>query len=194
MKHILLYIPGLGDSYDHFRQKALRTWPVFGIEVQLVPMTWYDGVSYDEKYQRASRLIKSLTSKGVRVSLVGESAGGSMALNLFATHPEVASLVTIAGVNRSSAPVAERTLRRGPAFATSRQQVSASLAAIPASRRHAIWTISGLVDSAVRAPDSHIPGAHNRHIWTIGHFVTITLCLTVLSGYVIFLAKKITSV
>lgn len=194
MKHIVLYIPGLGDSYDRFREKALRAWPLFGVEAWLVPMTWYDGVSYEEKYQRVSELITSLAREDVHISLVGESAGGSMALNLFAAHPEVASLVTIAGVNRSSAPVAARTLRRGPAFATSRQRVARSLASIPASRRQAIWTISGLVDSAVRARDSHIPGAHNRHIWTIGHLVTITVCLTLLSGYVIFLAKKITSV
>jgi pimeloyl-ACP methyl ester carboxylesterase len=190
MKHVILYIPGLGDGYDRFRQRALRLWSIFGVETQLVPMTWYDGGSYEDKYQRTSALIKSLAAENVRLSLVGESAGGSMAVNLFATHPEVASLVTVAGVNRSSAPVAAKTLHRGPAFAVSRQQVTESLASIPASRRHAIWTISGLVDSVVRAHHSHIPGAHNRHIWTIGHLGTIALCLTLLSGYVIYLAKR----
>lgn len=194
MKHYILYVPGLGDDYDRFRKIALRPWSVFGIKAQLLPMAWYDGRSYQEKYQQASGIIAGLIKSGVTVSLVGESAGGSMAINLFAAHPEVAHLITIAGVNGSSTPVAARTLRRGPAFAVSRQHLTSSLSQISQRRRRDVYTLSALSDRVVAAQYSRMLGAHNRRILSIGHLLTITLCLTLLSGYIVWLAKRPTSV
>jgi pimeloyl-ACP methyl ester carboxylesterase len=194
MKHIMLYIPGLGDQYDTYRKRALGLWRFFGVEARLLPMNWYDGASYADKYGEASRAISSLLEAGMKVSLVGESAGGSMAINLFARHPEVTSLITIAGVNTPTTPVAARTLRRGPAFAISRQHIGESLASLSIQRRRSIYTVSGLRDDVVRRRDSRITGAHNHHIWTIGHLLTITACLTVFSGYIISMAKKPNSV
>jgi pimeloyl-ACP methyl ester carboxylesterase len=194
MKHYILYIPGLGDSYDDFRMKALRGWSLFGVTTQLVPMKWYDGRAYETKFQDASDIITGITDTGATVSLIGESAGGSMAINLFAAHPKVARLITIAGVNKSSTPVAARTLRRGPAFAVSRQYIDDSLSKISDSRRRHIYTLSALSDNVVTSRYSSIPSANNRRILSIGHLLTITLCLTLLSSYIVHLAKKPTSV
>jgi len=194
MKHVLIYIPGLGERYDQYRKRALRAWRIFGVEARLLPMNWYDGKSYEGKYDTASAVVASLLDDGVKVSLVGESAGGSMAINLFANHPRVANLITIAGVNTSTAPVATTTLRRGPAFAISRQHVGPSLGSVPAQRRRHVHTLSGLRDDVVRWNDSHIEGAHNHRVFTIGHVMTIATCLTLFSGYVISLAKKTNSV
>jgi pimeloyl-ACP methyl ester carboxylesterase len=194
MKHIMLYIPGLGDRYDTYRKRALGLWRFFGVEARLLPMNWYDGASYDDKYGEASRVISSLLDAGMKVSLVGESAGGSMAINLFARHPGVANLITIAGVNTPTTPVAARTLHRGPAFAISRQHIGESLASLSVQRRRSIYTVSGLRDDVVRRQHSRITGAHNHHIWTVGHLLTITVCLTVFSVYIISLAKKSNSV
>jgi pimeloyl-ACP methyl ester carboxylesterase len=190
MKHHILYIPGLGDGYDPFRQNLLRFWSIFSVTAQLVPMQWFGDESYDAKYQRASQAITDLAKTGAKISLVGESAGGSMAINLFAAHPQVANLVTIAGVNQASTPVASHTLRRGPAFAVSRRRISESLLRISDGRRRRIYSLSAWMDSVVTARHSHIPGANSRRIWSVGHLYTITLCLTLLSGYVVYLAKK----
>jgi pimeloyl-ACP methyl ester carboxylesterase len=194
MKHYILYIPGLGDGYDDFRAKALRTWSLFGVTTQLVPMQWYDGKTYESKFQHASDIIADKIMTGATVSLIGESAGGSMAINLFAAHPKVARLITIAGVNKSSTPVAARTLRRGPAFALSRQHLNDSLSKIGDNRRRNIYTLSALSDNIVTSQYSSIPGANNRRILSIGHLLTITLCLTLLSSYIVHLAKQPTSV
>lgn len=190
MKHTIIYIPGLGDKYDDYRRKALKLWPLFGVNAVLVPMNWYSGGAYDERFERASKVIIDAVDRGHVVSLVGESAGGSMAINLFASHPVVASVITIAGVNRASTPVAQRTLRRGPAFAVSRQRVDESLRSINSERKRQIYTLSALLDSVVRARNSHIEGARNYRVWSVGHLFTITLCLTFFAGYVIHLAKR----
>jgi pimeloyl-ACP methyl ester carboxylesterase len=194
MKNYILYIPGLGDDYDRFRRQALRAWSVYGIRAQLVPMVWYDGQPYEEKYRQASDVIARLIKAGERVSLVGESAGGSMAINLFAAHPQIAHLITVAGVNMPMTPVARRTLQKGQAFATSRQQLAETLPMIGSRRRRDIYTISALRDNVVRFRYSIIPGSHTRRIASVGHLFTIALCLTLLSGYIIHLAKKPTSV
>lgn len=194
MKHYILYIPGLGDGYDRLRSKALRTWSVFGIKTLLIPMVWFDGRPYEEKYQQASDIIIALLNSGARVSLVGESAGGSMAINLFAAHPGVAHLITVAGVNMPSTPVAQKTLRKGPAFDESRRRLVETLPTISPQRRRDIYTLSALGDPIVRFHYSVIPGAHSRRVWAVGHLITITLCLTLFSGYIVHLAKKPTSV
>lgn len=194
MKQHILYIPGLGDSYDRYRKQALRLWSLFGVDAQLIPMNWYDGLSYERKFKQASDVIVQLAKAGERVTLVGESAGGSMAINLFAAHPEVACLITIAGVNKATTPVISKTLRRGPAFATSRQRLADALPKIPDRRRQNIHTLSGLIDNVVASPFSIIPGTNRRRVWSIGHVSTIALCLTFLCGYIVFLAKKPTSV
>lgn len=194
MKNYILYIPGLGDGYDPIRKKALRAWSLFGVTAQLVPMVWYDGQSYEQKYQQASDIIVRLVDSGARVSLVGESAGGSMAINLFAAHPKVARLITVAGVTMPTTPVAQRTLRKSSAFAASRQQLRDSLLHIDEKRRHDIYTLSALNDNIVQPQHSVIPGSHARRIFSIGHLATITICLTVASGYIVYLAKKPTSV
>ncbi|MDB5187405.1 MAG: hypothetical protein JWM07_877, partial [Candidatus Saccharibacteria bacterium] len=127
-------------------------------------------------------------------TLVGESAGGSMAINLFAAHPKVARLITVAGVNMPSAPVEQVKLRKSSAFATSRQQLRDSLLRIDENRRHDIYTLSALNDNVVQSQHSVIPGSHARRILSVGHLATIALCLTVISGYIVYLAKKPTSV
>lgn len=191
MKHVIIYIPGLGDQYDPYRAKALRIWSLFGVSAQLVPMRWYTTESYEDKYQRASDTITKLVrDDGVRVSLVGESAGGSMAINLFAYHSQVVSMILVAGVNQAAAPVSSYTLRKAPAFGVSKQTMSNSLAAITSDRMQRIHSVTGLVDHTVNVRHSYVAGAQNHRVFALGHLVTIGLCLTLYSWYIISLARK----
>lgn len=191
MKYTIFYIPGLGDNYDVYRQKALRLWSFFGVNAELLPMNWYAGGTYDDRFQYASQVITTAIASGNRVALVGESAGASMAINLFAANPSIAKIITVAGVNAAATPVAPRTLRRGPAFAESRQRISESLDGISPDRRRHIYTLSAWLDTVVRSNYSQISGAaHNYRVWSVGHLFTIAMCLTVLAGYIVHLAKR----
>lgn len=76
----IIYISGLGDRYDGLRRFCLRLWKYPGITTELAPMTWADSGSYDEKFARVVSAIDQV--KGKRIVLFGESAGGSMAVNI----------------------------------------------------------------------------------------------------------------
>lgn len=190
MKHAIIYIPGLGDHYDPFRRRALRAWSLFGVSAQLVPMRWYSDETYEDKYQRASATIDEILRRGDRITLIGESAGGSMAINLFARHPQIVSAVLVAGVNQADAPVSPYTLRKAPAFGQSKQVIQNSLMQLTSERLQRIHTVSGIVDHTVNVQHSYVAGAHNHRVFAVGHLVTITLCLTLYSWYIIALAKK----
>lgn len=190
MKHAIIYIPGLGDHYDPFRATALRLWLLLGVKTQLLPMRWYNNESYEHKYQRASNAITDLTRRGYKVSLVGESAGASMAINLFARHPQLNSVVLIAGVNQATASVSPHTLRKAPAFGVSKLAIENSLARLSSDRLQHIHTVSGLIDHVVNVRYSYVHGARHHRVIAFGHLLTITLCLTLYSWYIVHLARQ----
>ncbi|MBC7943493.1 hypothetical protein H7X68_03290 [Candidatus Saccharibacteria bacterium] len=186
MKHHVIYIPGLGDDYDGVRRRALKGWRLWGVKTELVSMRWYDGRPYAEKYQRVIESVKRAEDKGYVVSLVGESAGGSMAINVAAQVPTIHKLITVCGVNSPAIKVSPHTLRKAPAFGESISLLVDSLPKIIA-RTH---VVRAWYDPVVYAEHTYIKGATNHLIYNIGHLSTVVLCLTILSGYVVSLIKR----
>lgn len=173
----IFYIPGFGDQYDTLRRFALQRWRR-GVVAELIPMDWYGSESYEAKYHRAQRRIQEALDSGHGVSLVGESAGGSMALSLFAQMPDVLRVVTVAGFNNSSQPAEPSVLRRAPALNQSLQAVEELLTQLNPARRSSIHTLNGLLDKVVGIGSSKIPGARTHRVVAIGHLFTIAVCLT----------------
>lgn len=186
-RHYAIYIPGLGDGADNGRSLALWFWRLQGVKATFVPMLWYDGGTYEEKLESALHAIDSAQEKGYKVTVIGESAGGSMAINAASQRPSIHRLITIAGANDPDGKVSPITLKRSPSFDNSLQGVRQSLGAFPAERTH---TVYGLVDHVVRTKHTLIKGAHSHAVPTFGHMATIILCLTLLSPVIIGLVKK----
>lgn len=185
MKHTIVYIPGLGDHYDELRRRALSSWETSEVSVALLPMRWYDPLeTFEQKLRRAADSISAYQRLGHTVSVVGESAGGTMAIHVFALNHKVHRLVTIAGVNRPDVTVSPVTLRRAPAFGPSITALTDSLDAVPVERRASIHVITGLHDATVNERHSYIFGAHRHRVWVIGHIFVIAVCLTVWRGVV----------
>lgn len=187
IRHYIIYIPGLGNGSDGGRKLALKFWRFFGVQTELVPMFWYDAGPFQEKLERVIQAVEAAEAKGYTVSIVGESAGGSMAINAVAACPNVYKLVTIAGANDPDAKVSPLTLQKSPAFDVSLQMIRHSIKRINLERT---FTIRALSDRIVHARHAIIKDARNLRIFSIGHMATIILCLTVVSPYVIVLIKK----
>lgn len=188
MKHYIIYIPGLGDHYDRGRLFALWFWRIFGVKTQLVPMRWNGTEGYDQKVARVKDTIAAAQKAGYVVSLVGESAGASMALNVAAMTPGLRRIVTLAGVNSSSMPISPFTQKRAPAFKISAGTITKSLQTLDTSRVH---TIRALIDNVVSSSRyGTVTGAHNHRIFTFGHLATIGLCLTIFSPYIVSIIKN----
>lgn len=183
----VIYIPGLGDGADGSRRWALKLWRLLGVHAELVPMMWYDGKPFAEKLQRVTAAIDAAEKAGYTVSLIGESAGGSMAINAAAAHPGIHRLVTIAGVNDPSIQISPVIQAKSPAFMSSVAKLSDSL---PQLRKHDVHTVRALLDLVVDKRFSRIPDVRDHRVPSLGHLPTIALCLTIFSPYVISLITR----
>ena len=98
--HHIIYIPGLNDqlAVHKIATKLLPTfWRWRGFYGHLISPSWEVGEFYP-KLQAVTDKIDELTSHGHLVSLVGQSAGSSLALNAFAARREfVTGLVILTG-------------------------------------------------------------------------------------------------
>ena len=190
MRHYILYIPGLGDSYDGFRKFSIFFWRIFGVRTELIPMQWYDGKNYEDKLIRVERAIKRAQSKGYTVSLIGESAGGSMAMNVFAHDESLYRLISLCGVNSYKTPISPRIFQRGPAFKESVSILNDSQSIAIKTRVKRITVITALYDPTVPIKSNIVSGARRVTIWSIGHLTTIVLCLTIFSFVLVREVKR----
>jgi len=181
MRHYIIYLPGLGDRNDGLRRFLLWFWRIYGLQTKLVPMQWYDGRTYEEKYARVVTAIKRAEKQGYTVSVIGESAGGSMAMNVFSRTPSLYRLVSLCGVNLSSAPVSPHIYARSAAFKQSVSILTASGVQAVQDRADRITLLTGLTDLTVPAKENIIKGVRRRKIIGFGHIPTILLCLSIYS-------------
>ncbi len=187
-KHHLIYVPGLGDSYDRFRKKALKLWRLFGVSTELVAMDWSDRVlQFEDRFKRVEAAIEQAVKNGYKVSLIGESAGGSMSLNVLAEHPDLHKVITLAGVDNPNTEIAHWRRQQTPGFVVSVHKLAESVSNLPLQKIH---TISALYDETVHHKNSVVAGAHNHRWLSFGHLVTILLALTIFSPLIIRIAKK----
>ncbi len=170
----LIYIPGLGDDKVTGQQKAISTWRLWGVTAELFQMHWADNEPWNQKLKRLLVRIDSLSAEKEHIGLIGASAGASAVINAFAARKNyVTGCVLIAGkVNRPETVGGQYHLQN-PAFITSLRDCQKALASLDVNDRKLILSRYALADEIVHKPDSHILGARNRLVPTIGHGFTI---------------------
>lgn len=187
-RHII-YIPGLGDVQDPGRRLALRLWRLYGAEAELIPMDWDDEKSYQAKYDRVVDAVSRAVKKSQRVSLVADSAGAAIALNVFARHSKkIDRVVTICGVNSADIlPLSPIIEKRNPALDDAIRKLPAALSKIDATR---VTSFTALWDLTVRLEYSYIKNAQNRRLPMVVHFLTISCALTIFAPWIVHAAIK----
>lgn len=190
-RYHLIYIPGLGDGYDGLRRAGLFTWRLWGVSTELVPMQWYGGGDLSTRYNAVIAAIDRAQRDGRRVILVGESAGASLAINVAARRSDIHGLMTVCGIANSRAEVSPLIRKKSPAFDQSLDHLAQSLEELDVAT---VCNVRAIADSVVPKRSSIIPGARQRVVWSVGHIVTITLCLSVYGGLFIYFARMIKKV
>lgn len=183
----ILYISGLGDHYDSFRLRALKRWRFRNVTVELVPMKWKQG-TFDQKLAQIDQAIDRAIDK--RVVLIGESAGGSMAVHMLARRGDIYKVMTLCGKNTHPETVSEEYYRNHPAFVTSMQRLNESLATLTDAQKHDFVSIHSLYDSTVPVKETVIEGCKEIRLPVIGHMYAIVMALTVFAPIVVRVAKK----
>lgn len=152
-------------------------------------MRWNSNESYEEKRARVNRAIDKAKKK--RVVVIGESAGGSMAVVIYAQrYNDLFKVMTICGKNSNPASVAPRLYLKHPAFRDSMRATESALKKIDNTMRHRFVSFYPLYDGVIPYDEAVIPGCKIVRLFSSGHFFTIFLALTLYSGYLVFVANR----
>lgn len=173
-----IYLSGLGDRFDAVRRVMLAMWRLRGRNIVLVPMSWGEvSESYQRKQQRIREEIDSGSAE--EVVLIGESAGGAMAIRMLADDPQaITRVVTICGYNHTATGIHDAHRSMHPAFVKTVEANDQSSAQI---RQYAkrITTIFAPRDNVVAPKYSQIEGAAERRV--PGRLHQLVIVLTVLA-------------
>jgi hypothetical protein len=158
------------------------------VTVELIPMKWDSG-TFAQKLARIDTAINR--ANGKKVVVVGESAGGSMAVHTYARRAgDVHKVMTLCGKNSHPEEVSERYYMDHPAFRESMNQLNASINSLSKKQKSQFVSIHPFYDPTVPVYETLIPGCRRVRLWTVGHFITIALALTVLSPVVVRAARR----
>lgn len=183
----ILYLSGFGDNFDSFRLRALRWWRFRNVTVELVPMKWDSG-TFEQKLARIDRAIDHAKDK--RIVILGESAGGSMAVHVAARRSDVYKVMTLCGKNSHPETVGQDYYDRSPAFQTSMDRLDESIARLSVRQREQFVSIHPFTDAVVPVKDTLLAGCRRVRLWSFGHTLTIFLGLTVLSPIIVRAARR----
>lgn len=185
----ILYLSGFGTGYDRYRLRLLKKWRFKGVSVELVPLRWEGKESFEQKLARIDQAIDRARDK--RVVLLGESAGGSIAVHMYARRPDdFYKVMTICGKNSHPETVGESYYRRSPAFRTSMERLNDSIELLTSEQRQAFVSLRPWHDAVVPVRETLIDGCRCVRLWSVGHLLTIFLALTLYSPIVVRQAKK----
>ena len=191
MKQHIIYIPGLGDKNDAFRQFALMLWRRPNIAVTHVPMQWQNhDESFEQKMTRLEQAIARYPDR--QTTLVGESAGGSVAITALKRFSDrVDWTVTICGMNQGAASVNPRYFSQNPAFKDSMLAVDDTLTKLTHEDRARIFTIYSSGDLTVRPHHTKLKDVRALDIKLPGHLLSIAAVLLVRYRLVTSVAKNL---
>lgn len=170
-------IQGIGDDMLQLSRFA-KGWEKHGFSLHMHAAPWKKNrTNFQAKLEKLITRIDDLSQNGDLVSLVGISAGGSLALSAFAKRKEkIQGVVLVASrLNKGKRihPVSMRFLGKAhPAFKEAVMTAEKEAGLLSQEDKKKILTIRGLVDEMVPVSSSHVEGATNIRIPTVFHLLT----------------------
>lgn len=144
---------------------------------------WRDSTKkFQTKLEELLKLIDNLNGQGHKISLIGSSAGGSAVLNAFLKRKNIIhKVVNICGRLRQGPQTGfwsfKNRTKTSPAFAESVITFESKETELTAEDKKKILTIPPLFDEGVPASAVIIPGALNKTIPIIDHYLGIIYAL-----------------
>lgn len=179
-------IPGLGNDSIHIYNPMLNWWKKKGIEMVLFQTEWRSKENYKNKLKRLLDLIDEKT-KTNKVSLIGMSAGGSLAINAFSERKnEINKVITVCSRLRigkmNGLSGFKKRVEDYPSFKESLIKNEENEKLLSKKEREKIMTVHALFgDQLIKADTATITGATNITVPTCGHRVSIFSSLTIFS-------------
>jgi pimeloyl-ACP methyl ester carboxylesterase len=182
MKHHIIYLPGLGDDKP-FQRLLVGWWRALGVRVQYHYIGWSDpDEPFNAKLQRVLDSIDNLARPDHRVSLIGTSAGASMALNAYnVRRDKIHRVVLVCGKIQHVETVSEDYYRTNPPLRASLERLGGSVESLTANDKAKMLILQPKYDNVVAVEDMLIPGVAVLPMRTSGHAKSIAAAMTIYS-------------
>jgi predicted alpha/beta hydrolase family esterase len=153
------------------------------VAVTLVPMRWLDpDETYEEKIARIDKAIGTYEDR--RVVLVGESAGGAVAVASYRRfRTRVTGVVTVCGMNQGAGVVNPALYRKNRAFRDAMLASDEALPRLTAADKANMLTVYSSRDGVIGEKDTLIGGVRSVDVKVPIHMLAI--------GYVLFLRSNL---
>jgi len=186
--HVII-IPGLGNNVD-LHVFASNGWKKFGIIPHIFDAKWKTEESgFSKKFERALRLVDSLANKNFKISIIGNSAGSSFALNIFGKRrKQISRLIINCGrVRDGDWPwfTFDQATTSSPSFKESVLMSQKLEKNFTISDRKKILTLRPLFDEVVPPFTVPIKGAKNKVTFSLEHSLSIALNMTLFKKQII---------
>lgn len=187
LNHAVIIIPGLKDQV-RWHQILTGWWKNKGLTPIICAINWHDGESFQPKLERLMKKVNILKREFEKVSVVGTSAGGSAAFNLFLSLPkQLTFAVNVGGRlrpgNNKGLQSFEARTRTSVAFKESVLTFAKKERKIPRNLKQRMMTIRPKFgDELVPADTVILQGANNIAIPSFEHMFSIALTLTIFSN------------
>jgi len=186
--HVII-IPGLGNNID-LHIFASNSWKKFGIIPHIFDAKWKtEEKGFSEKFERALKLVDSLSNVNSNISIIGNSAGSSFALNIFGKRrKEISHVVINCGrVRDGDWPwfTFDQATTSSPSFRESVLMSQNLEKILTINDRKKILTLRPLFDEVVPPSTVPIKGAMNKITFSLEHSLSIALNMTLFKRQII---------
>lgn len=198
-EHHIVYVPGLNDQHPINKRLTVvvpRFWGKHGFHGHVVSPHWEEGTSFTPKLEEIVDKVDTLLDQGHKVSLIGQSAGGSAVLNAFAERrQDIHGVVNVTGRVREGMqvyPSLDQATKNSPACRESIllfERINEPT--LTDEERKKIMTIKPVWDERVPASTVGIEGAHNVTVPLIEHSITGSLLVTVFSKKILSFIRNL---
>jgi hypothetical protein len=191
----VIIIPGLGDQVKITR-RMVSGWEKRGLSPIVYKMNWSDQEDFEAKLNRLTVLVKEEHKDNCDISVVGFSAGGSVALNLFLNCDHLINrAISVCGrLKRGSCRgfrSFETRARTSKSFKQSVESLEQKIGNLLPNQLEKIMTVHPLFgDELVPSDTAIIEGANNITIPTMGHVFSICMALSAFSNSLISFIKQ----
>ncbi len=189
--HTIIYIPGLGDHKLGRQASTVRWWRIFGVQSLIYTMNWLENDTFDDRMEGLLKKIDELIQEGHTVSIVGVSAGASVALSVFSKRKNVMHrAVCLCGKIGNLDRINPRYFKRHPNFHSSVKELQKNLPSLTDEDKKRILSVRPLYDELVYVKDSILPGSNQKILPTVGHVVSIAYGISIGSFGIIRFIKQ----
>lgn len=187
-KILFVYVPGLGsDESLNIQRSIINRWQSKNKKVLFVNPKWQNGSEdLNSKIQRLLNKIKVEMNSGVeKVCLVGSSAGGSMAINLYDKLKGNADTYCVLISSKLLNPqrIGNEYRKLNPFFVESVEKCEKLILVMNNSDKSKILSMIPLYDGVIPLGDMKISGASSKRLFVLGHTISI--------GYAILFKKRV---